>query len=398
MVEILEKFWYFYLEQEFAYRFVTGLITGLIFISFALFIFIMISRTVKNRREMLTAKYSNEFEELLTDFLFGDHHDRESTEYKSLISLLRSKVKTKTQHDAFIKVMMELHKNLHGESAQSLEFLYQDTGIENKAIKNIKSGRWFKKAFAFMELSQFNVQKSGDLIMNYTDNTNKILRDEAQFALIRLWGIRGLKFVPKTLTLMSDWQQVRILEQLKKMHRDDIPSFIPWLSNKNPSVITFALKLVTYFNQVDAENEIVSLFDHEDVKIQKYALYAIGKLQLENSVLKIIEHYDRFDDQDTKITAVNTLYQLLVPISKDFFFTRLKEDIYEVVMTSAKAIHDMGFRKELVYESSHLNNFNRRVVIHALDERCCNGVALLRNVRLLCHYYGGIHDLGICIF
>lgn len=369
MVEILENFWYYYLEQEFAYRFVTALITGLIVFSVILFISIMISRTIKNRREAIQESLKNEFEELLTEFLFGGESEKGSANYKKLVSKLKAKTKSTLQHRTFVEVMRELHKNLQGESAESLEILYQDVGLQTAAKARIKKGRWFRKAFSFMELSQFNVQSAGDLIMKFTDNSNKTLRDEAQFALIRLWGIRGLKFVPKTTTLMSDWQQVRILEQLKKMHRDDIPSFIPWLKNKNPSVIQFALKLITYFNQVDAEEDIIALFDHEEPKVQNMALYAIGKLQLENSSKHIVEFYDRFEEPETKIYAVKTLQELLVPSTKDFFFNRLKEDIYEVVMYSAEAINSLGFKQDLIFASSHLNNFNRRIVIHALDER-----------------------------
>lgn len=369
MVEILVDFFEFWKEQEFAYRFVSGLIFLLVTISLLLFFSIMISRSIKNRIEYLEDKYKNKFEEILTSFLFDVHNDRESNEYKKMLSDLKEDFDTSLKRKTFVASLIELHKNLQGESAKSLELLYKDLGLKKFAFKQIKKGRWFTKALAFLEVSQFDVKDAGDMIMKYADHENKILRDEAQFALIRLLGVRGLSFVPKVKTIMSDWQQLRIMEQLKRMHRDEIPSFRPWLKNSNYSVVVFGLKLATYFNQVDAEPDIIALFDHEEEKVKQNALIAIGKLQLEDASPKIMEYYDRFESSKLKITSIETLKELLIDNQKDFFITRLKDDIYKVVMLSAKALAQLGYEKEVIYQSSHLNNFNRRIVIHALDER-----------------------------
>lgn len=369
MVEILKNIWAYYQEQEFAYQFVSAMIAILVISSMLLFFSIMISRSIKNRREYLEATYRKDYEEILTNFLFGENVERDSAEYKKMVSTIKGKLDTKLQRKTFVKVLIELHKNLTGQSAKSLEFLYQDLKLQKHAFRAIKKGRWFEKAYAFLTLSEFNVRESADIIMKYTDVRNKILRDEAQFALIRLLGIQGLKFVPKVTTIISNWQQLRILEQLKRMHRDDIPSFRPWLKNKNFSVVVFGLKLIAYFNQVDARDDIVGLLDHEDDRVQKTALYAIAKLQLEDTTKHIIENYDRFEDPKLKIQSIRTLMEILNPADKDFFFDRLKDDIYEVVLYSAKALDQLGMKKDLVFKSSHLNNFNRKIVIHALDER-----------------------------
>lgn len=369
MVEILTDFFEFWKLQEFAYRFVSGLIFILIFISVILFISIMVSRTIKNRKERLEDQYKLKFEEILTNFLFGEHNDRESEEYKKLLSQLKEDFDTQLKRSTFVVVLIELHKNLQGESAKSLCLLYKDLGLKKYAFQRIKKGRWFTKAYAFLEVSQFDVKEASDLILKYADDENKILRDEAQFALIRLLGIRGLAFVPKVKTIMSDWQQLRIMEQLKRMHRDDIPSFIPWLTNSNYSVVVFGLKLITYFNQVDAEAEIIKLLNHEEDKVKQNALLAIGKLQLEDAAPVVAEYYDKFEGEKLKIATVQTLKELLIDTQKDFFFGRLKENIYSVVLISAKALAEMGYQKELIFESSHLNNINRKIVIHALDER-----------------------------
>lgn len=369
MVEILTNFWEFYLEQEFAYQFVTALISILVVLSLLLFLSIMISRTIKNRKEYLEEKYRQRFEEILTDFLFGEHYQRDSVEYKKMLSKIKEDFDTQLKQKTFVTLLIELHKNLQGETAKSLEHLYADLSLVGDAKKRIKNGRWFTKAYAFLEVSQFDAKECADLIMKYADDENKILRDEAQFALIRLLGIGGLKFVPQVKTIMSDWQQLRIMEQLKRMHRDEIPSFRPWLKNENYSVVIFGLKLIAYFNQVDAEDDIVALFDHDNDKVKQYALWAIGRLQLEDSSSKIIEHYDRFQKPALKIASLKTLMDLQIEDHKAFLFDRLKDDIYEVVMIAARTLRNMGFKKELVYESSQLNNFNRKIVIHALDER-----------------------------
>ena len=369
MVEILVDFFEFWKEQEFAYRFVSGLIFILVTISVFLFFSIMVSRSVKNRREYLEDKYRSKFEEILTNFLFGGHNDRETQEYKNMLSDLKEDFDTLLKRRVFVASLIELHKNLQGESAKCLELLYKDLGFKKFAIKQINKGRWFTKALAFLELSQFDEKEAADTILKYSDHENKILRDEAQFALIRLLGIKGLMFVPKVKTIMSDWQQLRIMEQLKRMHRDEIPSFRPWLTNSNFSVVVFGLKLITYFNQVDAEPDIIKLFDHEEDKVKQNALIAVGKLQLEDVSPKIMEYYGRFESTELKITSIETLKELLIESQKDFYITRLKDDIYKVVMLSAKALAQLGFEKELIYESGHLDNFNRRIVIHALDER-----------------------------
>src|SRR5690606_13237466 len=210
----------------------------------------------------------------------------------------------------FIKILMELHGNLTGESAVFLENIYKDLGFKKYAIQKVKKGKWFEKCYAFMELSEFDEKDTADLILKFTDVKHKTLRDEAQFALIRLLGIPGLKFVPKISTIMSDWQQLRILEQLKRMHRDDIPSFIPWLKNENFSVVVFALKLIAFFNQVDAVEETKKLLHHEHDKVKLNALRTLNRLGTDEITPFIISNYDKLGTPELKIEAIKTLMEL----------------------------------------------------------------------------------------
>lgn len=183
-----------------------------------------------------------------------------------------------------------------------------------------------------------------------------------------LLGVKGLDFVPRLKNIISEWQQLSILEQLKKVRREDIPTFIPWLQSTNFSVRVFALKLVTYFNQLEIIEHIPYLITDESDKVKIEMFYCLEALQIDDYNELIKNHYPGFSF-DVKLAAIKTLAEIGLKDDQYFLFEQAASEDYDIVLQASYALKRLGFNEELQMFKAFENPFNRRIIQHALDER-----------------------------
>ena len=100
------------------------------------------------------------------------------------------------------------------------------------------------------------------LVEKFVDHPNRVLRSEAQYAVVSINGAEGLKFVPKLKSPISEWEQLVLLEKLVKFKLEEIPNVKSWMSSKNDSVVIFATKIIHQFRLFDHQQELLSILHH----------------------------------------------------------------------------------------------------------------------------------------
>jgi HEAT repeat protein len=371
-VEILGSWWASYTSQEFAYKFVGGIIFIILLLSIVLLIGILISRTINNRRDRQREYWHNQFEDLLIKLLFEPEYQKGQPKYDKVIKKYHADQLSLLGREVLVKDMSETHKGVRGETGEQIEQLFEDLGLDKYAAQMIKKGPWYKTAKGLREIAEFNVKKHLKLALNLVDHPNKILRSEAQYAAISLGGIDVLHFVEKLKTELTEWQQLVILERLLRFQLEAIPDVSHWLSLKNDSVVIFASKLMVQFNQLRAGDELIKLLDHPNDQIKISAIDALRRLNIRESAQPILEHYFNVKPEVQKhilICLSEVGNRGSVDLIKKEFAERTE---FDIVMAAGKALKNLGAvsdMKLITQKTEDPEDLRVRIMKHVTDDR-----------------------------
>lgn len=313
----------------------------------------------------LQEKYRDEFETKLTAFIFEEEEYAPDTEnYLSFVSYLKQSAKSDLRREVLVSTILFLHHDFKGVPEQRLVRLYQDAELEKYAFRTIKYGSWYEKAFEFTELGQMQIVDALPMVHDYVDHYSTVLREEAQFAAVRMGGVKELEYLATLKRPISEWQQTRIMQELDEFSQNEMPSFYYLLDAVEDSIIVFGLKLISKYRQTEDPKKLISLMWHENLKVGITAVETLIALDLESGadeLLNLFYSHDK-ENQPLVVRAVGMLgNEDHIPFLKDL----LADDNYELVMEATKALIRLGF---VLPANTELSTFNKEIYKHARYE------------------------------
>jgi len=176
-----------------------------------------------------------------------------------------------------INEIMSAKRSITGISADNLKHLYVQLGLDKYAFSNLSSNKWHIRAKAIQELTVMDMHEFVDQICTYADDKNDLVRMEAQSALVQFNGFEGLSFLETLNSPISNWHQIKLLQQLSQLPPANI-DMTSWFTTTNSSVIIFTLKLARVYQRFDLYYEIVSCLDHEDPAVRHEAIHCLNEI------------------------------------------------------------------------------------------------------------------------
>jgi len=175
--------------------------------------------------------------------------------------------------------ILNMHRNMTGQSKDNLSRLFQEVCIMKYTLRSLNNENWHVKATAIKELAQINAQTHIPKIEKYAVHHNIYLQQEAQIALVNLKGYDGLNFLGRLKNALSDWQQINILDVLRKLDRDKAPDFSQWLSHKEDTVKLFSIRLIHFFQQSYNGEKLEEFVHSENKLLSTEAIAALQKIK-----------------------------------------------------------------------------------------------------------------------
>lgn len=146
-------------------------------------------------------------------------------------------------------------------------------------MRNMANENWHVKASAIRDLSQINAEMHIPRIERYAIHHNIYLQQEAQIALVNLKGYDGLDFLNKLKNALSDWQQINILDVLRKLDKDKAPDFSQWLTHKEDTIKLFSIRLIHFFQQSYNTDKLEEFTHSENKLLRNEAVAALQKMK-----------------------------------------------------------------------------------------------------------------------
>jgi hypothetical protein len=233
-------------------------------------------------------------------------------------------------------------KNIAGIASDNLKDLYKRLGLEKYALRSLKSRHWHVKAKAIQELTVMEIDEFVAQLYPFTNNKNELVRMEAQSALVQFNGFEGLRFLDIVTYPISDWQQIKLLQQLSQVPPVNI-DLDAWLKSENSSVVVFALKLARNYHRFELHDEISPCLDHQDSKVRLETINFLSEIATDETSDQFISRFlgEEFKHQLAMIHAMQKIAS-----EKDILFLLdlLNNDNNEMKLSAARALAKMGHR------------------------------------------------------
>lgn len=302
---------WFITAPEFNLEFLWGL--SFIFITLSVLCFIGIF-FIRNKIGSTTGRSKEkkmDFSPMISEFLFfEDTNDKaEKKNYLNLKVQIREQIKNSFDRSVFTEVLLDLRKDLSGQSQEVLTDLYRDLGLHNDAFEKLGSRRWQIISKGILELTIMDVKESYGLIVKFINHRNGTIRKQAEIAIVNLKEEGIAYFLDNTRYKISEWQQLKLLDVLRHKENFEPPKFSLWLTSNNTHVVLFALRLIKYFNQTDAEQSIITLLKHRKRDIQVEAIDCIEEFYFVAAIPTLQLVYYKAAT-DVKIAILNAIGEI----------------------------------------------------------------------------------------
>ena len=234
-------------------------------------------------------------------------------------------IKNSKARQYIIDELIGCKKSFSGAVAENIVILYNHLGLKNDSIKKMKSGKkWHIKAKGIQELYMMDQRDVLTTIYKNTNSNNEFVRMEAQTGIIHLTGFPGLRFLDVISYPLTEWQQLKLLEQLKLSPlAEDLSIKIPhWLLSKNDTVVVFTLKLADEYQQFAVRDKVIACLVHQTATIRSQALKTLIRIADEKTP-SILLGYISKEPFANQAYILDALQYLASDKEKDFLLKRL---------------------------------------------------------------------------
>ena len=325
-----------------------------------LLVIILLNRKRMEKEEKLHQYLLEKYQSLIINYLFGNASPEE----------FRSIASDTYRRQVLIDQMVDVSLNLKGVESKKIQSLYKLLSLDKDSIARAYNHRWHIKIKGFRELAFMNIKDANVALYKALNSKNEILRMEAQIALVRLCDDNPFEFLSHLTGHFSLWEQIT-LHDLIIQHNIPLPSFQKWLTSPNPTVVTFALRMIREFEQRESEENVRKILIHPDPSVRYLAVQVAGDLDM-RSTLETMKHM--YKNQEYKICLEIIKSMGKMPDISMMGFLKLvidKEDDVQLQIEATKAIKNNGEKgvKALVkLMSSEYKNYNI-IIKHVLDRR-----------------------------
>lgn len=349
---------------------VTVLVMVMLLISLVMIVVVLRERTQKSFVESRKLRLKRRVEPILQEIIFSNGNG----ELKSSVNRLqRSMSAGRKSADADIirEVILFYHRNLDGDAKKRLEELYRETKLKEQDLNRLKKGEWHEQARAITNLGEMRIRETLFEILQYADNPNEFVRNEAQYVAVVLGGKRALSFLEEIKSPISEWQQIRLLDECMKFQYQLLEKISDWLRSTNHSVVLFGLKVVRNTNQYQGKSEIKKLLYHKNPRIQEKAVETCIDLGYDSLLPELLETYELSKDQKHEETIIRAIGELGNFKHAAFLKDTIKvEKRYEIILEASRALKKLGKRDILLSMSQNgIAARNKAIINHILDDR-----------------------------
>ncbi len=292
---------------------------------------------IRNERESLLVRllFEDNSEEFNDDILGGFEEFKPISKGNSL-----SKKKRKMLRELMIDEMLTIKKNLTGAGVEDLYKLYDKLNLYHDSYRKLTSNHFQLMVMGIRELSEMNFIAYYRSVYRCTNHPQEDVRMEAQVAIVRLFGVKGLKFLSRVTYTISEWQQMTLLHLLNNMKNVKPQGIDQWLDSKNDSVVVFSLRLAEKYNCFELLEKIQHFLHHPNDTVKIQSVLCMRNIYDESTESQLLAYY-LVVNKPVRIAILDVLQSLATEQSTEFLYKQLADDDMEIRLNILRVLHKL---------------------------------------------------------
>lgn len=369
MFSFFNELYYFILSQDTRYKIVLVALVVLLIVSVVMTFIVLRERARRNYIERQRQRIMQRVEPVLLEVIFteGDAADLQAAIKKLKKSIAGARIET--NREILRLLILKYHRNFGGSADQKLAQVYRETNLKEENLKNVNSREWAIRAKAITELGEMGIRETLFEILQHTDDENVHVRSEAQYAAVRMGGVKALSFLKDIKSPLSEWQQIRMLDECLKYGAEVFKDLEHWLASSNTSVVMYGLKVVHHLSMYRVKDQVINLLYHKNYKVQIKAVEACVKLLLQGALKNMHEIYELSRITRLKRTIIEAFGELGGASEVKFLEEIMnKENEYDLILEASRSLQKLG-RSDVLKRYTEKEGIAKNIITHTLDER-----------------------------
>lgn len=321
----------------------------LIFITFYL-----VRRTARSKKRK---KLRNYFSNIISEIAICESVSEieaflhEASVEKNLHKLLQSSF----SKQVFIRQLTKTSGNMAGGASENLKWVYEYFQLEKDSETRMQSSKWHIKARAIQELAQMQQKKYIKKFYRLANHSNAFVRQEAQTAIVKLFGFPGLRFLNVAGYTITDWQQFCLLQELTLKRITSFAGVEKWIRSSNNSVVIFALRLVETYHWHELHDEVAAQLTHSSERVQRKAIQTLGEIYQPHTAALLIDAYNKINKQ-LQFAVLKVFQKAATENEVPFLLQQLKHPDNQFKLIAARAIHNCSADNTAIIRDNIINN------------------------------------------
>ncbi len=271
----------------------------------------------------------------------------------------------------FLGQLIEADRKFSGAAAISLQKVYYTYHLDRESYDLLRSFKGHLVARGIQALTIMNVRDALPEIESKINHRNKNVVHEVQYAMVYFNGFEGLSFMDNLEGVLSNWEQLRILNNIKSLPAGSVSKIASWLKSNNPSVLLFALKLVRKFQIFELHDLVMSFLGQGDDFIQKEVIKTLFSLDSQDTSTRLVERYPELNE-NIQFEVLKGLGQTRAFDQVDFLKSNLLHSpTKRIKVMAAESLANLGEFKYLIELSNQLDPEDPALLVlnHALQKK-----------------------------
>jgi HEAT repeat protein len=154
---------------------------------------------------------------------------------------------------------------------------------------------------------------------------------------VHFGGFKGLRFLHVLIYPLSDWQQMKLIEQLSLLSEKELPNANKLLLSKNDSVVIFTLKIISVFHNLALHNEVSACLYHENEIIRYHAIKCLQYI-FDDTTAGILQDVYQNQGVKNKMAILDVLKVIGGSEQTEFLYLELFDEDDNIKLTAASAL------------------------------------------------------------
>ena len=296
-------------------------------------------------------------------------------DFNTLVSRLKNLAsKNPLYNQVLIDQIIFFHRNFTDNTERVLGRLFAKLNLIQSAIQKVKTGAWQIKAKGLKEMQEMTPKgEMHDLIDPLLNDENDDLRIEAQSAYLRLNSDHPFDFLAHAQQPLLNWHQILLYELVSNSPELSVPDFRKYLKSENLTVISFTLKLIQFYQQLETIPDLMKLITHADENIRIEVISVLGNLDAEIAEEQMVSNYHN-ETLKVRLKIIEALGEIVSGNHLKFLQNEflIADDFLITKAIGCALANHPNFNKDTFLDGSNLNENQVTILNH-----CTN--VLIRN-------------------